>query len=181
MASSILALLSMVICNGVAADPQDWALSVAGQDLHIIAPTMTSCSEPMPEWSQAALLDGGVSIQIGDNFLSGHRAVLWLQRQGLEQAAYGTGKAYLARVYLEGEVTVRRGKKSRATPIQHFVIEGAEVLLAQFRVTGEVFASVDSQTQVTPAYLADHAIYGRGLEAAQHIRSGPAIPAPGAS
>ncbi len=176
MANSILALLSMVICSGVAAtDPQGQGLSLAGQDLHIVAPTMTTCPDPMQDWSQAIVLDGGVSIQVGDNLLSGRSAVIWLQSQGVEQAAYGVGKAYLARVYLEGDVAVQKGPKSRATPVQHFVVEGAEVLVTQFRVTGEVFASADSQNQITAAYLADYEIYGRGLEAARQIRSGPAV------
>ena len=176
MANSILALLSLVICSGfAAADPQRQGLSLAGQDLHIVAPTMMTCSDPMQDWSQAILLDGGVSIQVGDNLLSGRSAVIWLQPQGIEQATYGIGKAYLARVYVEGDVSVQRGKKSRATPIQHFVVEGAEVLVTQFRVTGEVFASADSQEQITAAYLADYEIYGRGLEAARQIPSGPAV------
>ncbi|RKY13359.1 MAG: hypothetical protein DRP52_03020, partial [Planctomycetota bacterium] len=93
MANSILALLSMVICSGVAAaDPQGQGLSLAGQDLHIVAPTMIICPDPMQDWVQAIVLDGGVSIQVGDNLLSGRGAVLWLQSQGSEQAAYGVGQ-----------------------------------------------------------------------------------------
>jgi hypothetical protein len=176
MVNSILALVSMVICSGVAASgSQGQSLSLAGQDLHIVAPMMTICPDPMQDWSQAIMLDGGVSIQVGDNLLSGRSAVIWLQSQGTEQATYGVGEGYLARVYLEGDVTVKKGRKSRATPVQHFMVEGAEVLVTQFRVTGEVFASADSQEQTTTDFLADHEIYGRGLAAAQQIPSGPAV------
>ena len=176
MANSILALLSMVICSGVAVgDPQSQGFSLAGQDLHIVAPMMTVCPDPMQDWSQAIILDGGVSIQIGDNLLGGRSAVLWLQSERTEQATYGVGEGYLARVYLEGDVTVKRGRKSRATPVQHFMVEGAQVLVTQFRVTGEVFASADSQEQIATDFLADHEIYGRGLAAAQQIPSGPAV------
>ncbi|MHC5101427.1 MAG: hypothetical protein ACYSOG_06285, partial [Planctomycetota bacterium] len=139
MANSILALLSMVICSGVAVgDPQSQGFSLAGQDLHIVAPMMMVCPDPMQDWSQAIILDGGVSIQIGDNLLGGRSAVLWLQSERTEQATYGVGEGYLARVYLEGDVTVKRGRKSRATPVQHFMVERAQVLVTQFRVTGEV-------------------------------------------
>jgi len=127
MANSILALLSMVICSGVAVgDPQSQGFSLAGQDLHIVAPMMTICPDPMQDWSQAIILDGGVSIQIGDNLLGGRNAVLWLQSRSAEQAGSG---GYLARVYLEGDVTVKRGPKSRATPVQHFMVEGLKFLL----------------------------------------------------
>jgi len=99
MTNSILALLSLVICNGFAATgPQIQHVSLAGQDLHLVAPVMTVCAAPMQGWSQAVILDGGASVQIGDNLLSGRRAVLWLQEQGTAQAAYGVGKASLARV-----------------------------------------------------------------------------------
>jgi len=176
MTNSILALLSFVICNGFAATgPQGQELSLAGQDLHLTAPMMTVCAAPMEGWSQAVILDGGVSVQIGDNILSGRSAVLWLQPYGTELAAYGTGQAYLARVYLEGEVSAQKGPKSRTTPVQHLVVEGAEVLLTQFVITGEVFATADSQTQITSNYLKDYEIYGRGLNAARQIPSGPAV------
>jgi len=176
MINSVVVL--MVVCNGFAAGPLPaQGVSVAGQDLHVAAPAMTTCADPMEGWSQAMLLDGGVSAQIGDNLLSGRSAVIWLQPQGAEQAGYGAGKAYLARLYLEGEVSVQKGPKSRTTPIQHSIVEGAEVLVTQFVVTGEVFASVDSQTQITSEFLSDYDVYGRALKAGSQIPYGPVVPA----
>ena len=176
MTNSIVML--MVIFNGLAAGPASGqSSSMAGQDLHAIAPTMTVCAEPLQGWSQAMLLDGGASVQIGDNLLSSQSAVIWLQPQGTELAAYGQGQAYLARLYLEGDVSVQKGPKSRTTPIQHFVVEGAEVLVTQFLVTGEVFASADSQSQIAPEFLFDHEIYERALKAVGQIPYGPTLPA----
>ncbi|MHC4257723.1 MAG: hypothetical protein ACYSUH_04970, partial [Planctomycetota bacterium] len=164
MANSILALLSMVICSGVAAgDSQNQGFSLAGQDLHIAAPMMAVCPDPMQDWSQAIILDGGVSVQIGDNFLSGRGAVIWLQSEATELAGYGAGNTYLARVYLEGNVSVHKGPKSRTTAVQHFMIEGAEALVTQFKVTGEVFASSDSKNQIGLEALSASEIYGRAL------------------
>lgn len=178
MVNSILALLSLVVCNGLAVSSlQDQGLPLAGQDLHIVAPTMTTCPDPVQDWSQAIILDGGISIQVGDNLLSGRSAVIWLQSQGTEQAALGIGEGYRARVYLEGDVSIQKGPKSRATPVQHFMVEGAEVLVTQFEVTGEVFATADSQKQITSDLLADYEIYGRAIKAARQIPSGPAVPA----
>ncbi|MEN8126460.1 MAG: LPS assembly protein LptD [Planctomycetota bacterium] len=174
MTNSIVIL--MVVLNGLAAgQPPGRSVSVAGQDLHVAAPTVITCSEPMPGWSDAMLLDGGVSVQIGDNLLSGRSAVIWLQPQGAEQAAYGAGQAYLARLYLEGDVAVQKGPKSRATAVQHFEVEGAEVLLTQFTVTGEVFASTDSQQQITSEFLPDYEIYGRAFRVGHQIPYGPAV------
>ena len=176
MINSVVVL--MVICNGFAAGPLPaQSVPVAGQDLHVAAPAMTTCANPMEGWSQAMLLDGGVSAQIGDNLLTGRSAVLWLQPQNAGQAGYSTGKAYVARLYLEGEVSVQKGPKSRTTPIQHSIVEGAEVLVTQFVVTGEVFASTDSQTQITPELLSDYDVYGRALKAGSQIPYGPVVPA----
>ena len=57
------------------------------------------------------------------------------------------------------------------------MVEGAEVLVTQFGVTGKIFATADSQEQVTSDFLPDYEIYGRGLKAARQIPSGPAVPA----
>ncbi|MHC4290764.1 MAG: LPS assembly protein LptD [Planctomycetota bacterium] len=171
-------VILMVVCNGLAAGQVAGSgVSVAGQDLHVAAPVMTTCSDPMPGWSHAILLDEGVSVQIGDNLLSSRSAVIWLQPQGTEQAAYGEGKAYLARLYLEGSVTAQKGPKSRTTAVQHFMVEGAEVLLTQFLVTGEVFASSDSQNEVTSEFLQEHEVYSRAIRASRQISYGPSIPA----
>ena len=171
-------MVFMVVCNGFAAGPLPGeGVSVAGQDLHVVAPVLTTCSDPMPGWSDVLLLDEGISVQIGDNLLTGRSAVIWLQRQGTEQVDYGQGKAYLARLYLEGEVSVQKGPKSRTTPIQHSIVEGAEVLVTQFVVTGQVFASVDSQAQITPEFLSDYEVYARALKAGSQVPSGPVVPA----
>ena len=178
MTYSTLLLMSLVISNGLAADNiSSRNMSLAGQDLHVAAPALTTCADPLTEWSQAMLLDEGVSIQIGDNFLSGRSAVIWLQPRGEDLANFGGGTSYLARVYLEGEVSVHKGPKSRTTPVQHFMVEGAEVMVTQFMVTGEVFVSTDSRTQMTPQALSDNDIYSRALRAARQIPSGPVIPA----
>src|SRR5210317_815783 len=128
MTYSILLLMSLVVSNGLAVDNLSArSLSLAGQDLHVAAPELTTCADPLSGWTQAMLLDQGVSIQIGDNVLSGRSAVIWLQPRGEDLVDFGAGTSYLARVYLEGEVSVYKGPKSRTTPVQHFMVEGAEV------------------------------------------------------
>jgi hypothetical protein len=175
MVNNMLVFVSMLICNGVGAahDPS----LLAGQDLHLTAPLILSSPAPMSGWDQALLMDEGVTVQIGDNRLTSRSAVVWLQRQGGEQADFGTGISYLARVYLEGTVSVQQGRKAKATPIMHYDVTGAEVLIAQFRVTGEVFAQTSEKTQIPPELLTDYDLYNRALKAARTIPTGPALKA----
>lgn len=178
MVNSFLAIMSLVICSGLAAGAgTDSAATLGGQDLHLASPTITVCPEPMPGWAHAMLLEGGASVQIGDNLLSGRNAVVWLEPQGREQAGFGIGQAWTVRVYIEGEVVVQQGPKSKTTPVQHIIVEGAQALASQFVVTGQVFATADIQTAITAEYLADYELYGRGLKAAGQIPSGPAVSA----
>lgn len=175
MVNNMLVFVSMLICNGLGA-AQDPSL-LAGQDLHLTAPLILSSPAPMADWDQALLMDEGVTVQIGDNRLTSRSAVVWLQRQGAEQADFGTGISYLARVYLEGAVSVQQGRKAKATPIMHYDVTGAEVLIAQFRVTGEVFAQTTEKTQIRPELLTDYDLYNRALNAARTIPTGPALKA----
>jgi len=175
MVNNMLVFVSMLICNGLGAG-QDPSL-LAGQDLHLTAPVMVSSVSPMADWDQALLMDEGVTVQIGDNMLTSRSAVVWLQKQGAEQADFGTGISYVARVYLEGAVSVQQGSKAKATPIMHYDVTGAEVLVAQFRVTGEVFAQTTEKTQIDAGLLADYELYNRALKAARTIPTGPALKA----
>ncbi|MCI0498413.1 MAG: LPS assembly protein LptD [Planctomycetales bacterium] len=177
MVNSILAVMFLAACSGLSVGAgADSAAGLVGQDLHVAAPTMTVCWQPVAaEWTQTMLLEGGVSVQIGDNLLTSRNAVVWLQPQGAEQAGFGTGQAWRARVYMEGDVSVQQGPKSKTTPVQHFMVEGAQALVTQFLVTGQVYATADTQTPITPDYLKDYDLYGRGLRAAEQIPSGPAV------
>lgn len=175
MANSVLVLVSIMICNGVGA-PQDAPL-MAGQDLYLTAPWMASCPSPLPEWDQLLLLDNGISVQVGDNQLSSRSAVVWLKKHGGEQADFGTGVSYVARIYLEQSVSVEQGTKAKATPFTHFDVTGAEVLLTQFRVTGNVFAVADERIQIEQETLTDYELYTRAAEAARSIPSGPGLKA----
>lgn len=173
MANSILVLVSIMICNGLGAAEE--SLAIGGQDLYLTAPWIATCPSPSTEWDQLLLMDKGITVQIGDNVLSSRSGVVWLRKQGIEQAAFGTGISYVARIYLEEAVSVQQGKKTKATPFMHFDVTGAEVLLTQFRVTGNVFAVADEKIQLEQERLTDYELYARAAKAAQDIPSGPAL------
>ncbi|MBP8604285.1 MAG: hypothetical protein KBI46_00400 [Phycisphaerae bacterium] len=176
MANSVLIMVSMALCSGLAAETQpQTAPDLAGQDLHLTAPTMTVCHQPEAEWPQVILLEGGAAVQIGDNLLSSRSAVIFLRPQGREQAAFGIGQAWQTRVYMEGDVSVQQGSRSKATPIQHFIVEGAQAIVTQFLATGQVFATADTNTAVSFDYLADSPLYQQAVKAGQQIPLGPAV------
>lgn len=176
MANTILVMVSMAIYSGLAAETQLQSVpDLAGQDLHLTAPTMTVCHQPEAEWPQVILLEGGAAVQIGDNLLTGRSAAIFLRPQGHEQAAFGAGQAWQTRVYMDGDVSVQQGAKSKTTPIQHFTVEGAQALVTQFLTTGQVFATADSKKPVSPDYLADSELYRQAVKAGHQIPLGPAV------
>lgn len=168
--------MSWVICLGL----QTFSLGdlgLVGQDLHIAAPAMTISTTAPAGWSQLMLLEQGCTLQIGDNTLSGRDAVLWIRSHpAADQAGVMAGHSYLVQAYLEGDVSVQKGSKSRTTSIQHMRVQGAEVLLTQFLVTGDIFASADRQGELSADYLEDNELFRKASRAVVGIPSGPAIP-----
>ncbi len=175
MANSILVLVSLVICNGMAADSSVPDPSIlAGQDLHITAPAMSVCHQPHQDWSQVILLKDGAIVQIGDNLLSSRQAVVYLQPQTTDVT--GPKPSYLARAYFEGEISIQKGSKAKATSVQHFLVEGADVLITQFLVTGQIYAVTDVQHQITPRQLDADSLYRRADKSVLQLPSSPGIP-----
>ena len=172
MANSILVLISLVLCNGVASGSDAQAL--AGQDLHLTCPVLTVCTQPQSDWSHMMLLEDGVTVQIGDNLISSDSAVVSLKPQHPDDPTERT--TYWAKVYFEGDISVKQGRKARTTSIQHFIVEGADVLTTQFLVTGEVFVKAASQETVNCEQLSAEALYARAAESLGQLTSGPAIP-----
>lgn len=175
MANSILVLISLVICNGMAAGPANAGpASLAGQDLHLTAPVLTVCQQPQENWSHVMLLEEGATIQIGDNTVSSQQAMVSLRPQHSDDPTARV--TYLAKVYVEGQVSIQKGRKAKTTPVQHFIVEGADVLITQFLVTGEVFAVADTQQEIACDQLMGSDLYARGAEAMLKMPSAPAIP-----
>ncbi|MBL7215316.1 MAG: LPS assembly protein LptD [Phycisphaerae bacterium] len=174
MTNSFFVLISLAICNGMAAGPSSVDPSVlAGQDLHLTAPVMTVCHRPDQTWSQVILLEDGVMVQIGDNLLNSQKAVLYLE----PQTSDAMGEAsYLARAYLEGQISVQKGPKAKTTAVRHFLVEGADVLMTQFLVTGEIFAVADTQRPIAPEQLSSNELYIRASEALLQLPTRPQIP-----
>lgn len=174
MTNSIIVFVALAICNGMAVGPADGDPSLlAGQDLHLTAPAMTVCQTVSEDGSQVILLEDGAIVQIGDNLLGSRRAVIHLFPQTSERMPGDV--SYLAKAYLEGDISVQRGPKSKTTSVRHFLVEGAEVLTTQFLVTGEVFAVTEAQTAITDKQLATTDLYIRAAEALRQLPTRPPI------
>lgn len=175
MANSILVLISLVICNGMAANTSGIEASMlAGQDLHLTAPVMNFCSEAEPDWKHAIILEMGATIQIGDNLMTADRGVVWLEPQMGDEFIHQKG-AFLARAYLEGAVSVKKGRKAKTTAMKEMV-DGAEMMVTQFIVTGQVFSTSDSQSSLSPSEIMTNELYKRARESALNISAFPEIP-----
>lgn len=173
MTNSIFVLISLAICNGLAAGTGGVNPSaLGGQDLHLTAPLIVVCHRPVEAASQVILLEQGVVVQIGDNTLNSQRAVVFLEPQALDTLG---NVSYLARAYLEENISVQKGPKAKTTPVRHLV-EGADVLMTQFLVTGEVFAVADSQQSMDPEQLPYNDLYERALRALAQLPTRPPIP-----
>ena len=113
MTNSFFVLISLAICNGMAAGPNGVDPSaLAGQDLHLTAPIMVVCHRPEQTVTQVILMEEGVIVQIGDNLLSSQNAVLCLEPQATDAMGNVT---YLARAYLEGDISIQKGPKAKTT------------------------------------------------------------------
>ncbi len=175
MANSILVLISLVISNGMAVGSADVGPgSLGGQDLHLTCPVLTVCREPQANFSHVMLLENGATIQIGDNLISSQNAVISLQPQQSDDPT--VRMTYLAKVYIEGQINIQKGRKARTTAIQHFIVEGADVLITQFLVTGEVFAVADVQQEIACEQLFANDLYVRAADALVKMPAGPQIP-----
>ncbi len=174
MTNSIIVFVSLAICNGMAIGPAggDPGL-LAGQDLHLTGPSMVVCRDVSSDGSQVIQLEDGAIVQIGDNLLNSRRAVISLEPQRSERMPGDI--FYLAKAYLEGDISVQRGPKSRTTSVRHFLVEGAEVLTTQFLVTGEIFAVTDTKTFITSRELSSNELYTRAVQALGQLPTRPPI------
>jgi hypothetical protein len=96
------------------------------------------------------VLEEGASLSIGDNQLSASDAVVWIER--LSGDTLGEMSLdYRVRAYLEGEVDIAAGPKSKMTGIARQLVERGNSLFVTFIVSGQVIVNSEdvSQSPVT--------------------------------
>ncbi len=149
---------------------------LAGQDLYLAAPQVSVCRKTEVDNQHVMVFENGFSMTIGDNRLSSRSAVVWLESQGFAEPGFASQAYYQARVYLEEQVSVSRGNRSKTTPISQVVMEGGQSLVVRFLVTGQVFTTADAQAFLDCDRLYALPLYVRGVDASAGMSDGPVVP-----
>jgi hypothetical protein len=167
-----LSLLSGTISLAIESDR---AGAFVGQDLHLAGKEVISYQISLVE--HTLVFQNGFSMSIGANRFSSNRAVVWL-----ETVSAGSGSqvrlGYKARVYLHGNVSVKKDEGAKTTELSQTVIKDEKAMVVRFGVSGEVFVTAEKREVADPRGLelyqkALAAVAGKKLVAEKPI---PAVP-----
>jgi len=143
------ATVSLAIESGV---PSRRAEAFVGQDLHLAGAEVISHQVSTGE--HILVFQGGFSMSIGANQFSSDSAVVWLGPQKFE--------VLRARVYLDGNVSAKKGRGARTTDLSQTIVEKGQAMVVRFSVSGEVFVTADKRNITDPRGLE---LYKRALAA----------------
>lgn len=142
----------------------------AGQDLHFFAGSVT-VYEDVGGNGQVLIFGGHFTMKIGANSLSSERAMVWLKPITSEYRG-GQEVNYSVDAYLEGDISVTRGKAARTSGLSEATVEEGQALAATFFVSGEVFVTADEQTDGKTSALKDEQIYQSAIALIQPADEG---------
>ncbi len=148
----------------------------SGQDLHLSGQELTIYKGPELKNTHVLVFGNSFSMDIGDNGLSSDRAVV-LIRTVSDEFRKIVHVGYDARVYLEGNVSIERGKAARTTDLSQIVIERGESLVARFPVSGQVFATADEHDTGSVDALTQVPLYQKAIGVMAPVKSRPMIAA----
>lgn len=113
-------------------------------DLHISGKTITNYQVSPGEHILA--FTEGFELFVGDNHLKSSQAIVWLNSQTTEYQGV-TNVEYKVKVYLQGKVLVDKGSGSKTSGLElsKNIVSGAESMVAEFAVSGEVFVTAESR------------------------------------
>ena len=130
---------------------QQMARPFAGQDLHLSGRELVSYESDGGE--HMLVFQDKFSMSVGANQFFSNNAVVWIE--GVTTEFLGESSInYKVRVYLEGKVSVKKGKSAKTTDLNQAVVEDKESMIVQFGVSGEVFATADKREIAEPYGLA---------------------------
>ncbi|MHC4708318.1 MAG: hypothetical protein ACYS8I_14670, partial [Planctomycetota bacterium] len=124
--------------------------ALTGQDLYLSGRELMSY-QPATD-AHILLFEKKFSMSIGANRYSSDKAVVWLESMTIESG----GRVhidYLAKVYLEGNLSVRRGQGARTSGLRQTVIKQrgkGRLIVVRFGVSGEVFVTADKREIADP-------------------------------
>jgi hypothetical protein len=149
-------LIMLVLAGGVvsfAAEgevSQQKAQAFAGQDLQLSGREVMSYRSDSGE--HILVFQGGFSMSIGANQFHSDSAVVWVK--GVTTEFLGESRIdYKVKAYLEGSVSVKKGKSAKMTDLSQTVVEDSGSMVVQFDVSGEVFVTADKREIADPRGL----------------------------
>ncbi|MFA5251643.1 MAG: hypothetical protein WC454_03545, partial [Phycisphaerae bacterium] len=129
---------------------QQRAHAFAGQDLQLSGREVTSYQSDSDE--HILVFQGKFSMLVGANQFFSNNAVIWVK--GAKTEFLGENEInYKVKAYLDGSVSVKKGKSAKATDLSQTVIEDSVSMVVQFDVSGEVFVTADKKEISDPRGL----------------------------
>ena len=166
----VTATLSARLSNG--------ARAFVGQDLHLAGGELlswqSSTGEPRPSeglGEHILVLRDGFSMSIGANQFSSDSSVVWLKAERTEFR----GRVRIdvnVRVYLEGNVSLKKARGARTTGLSETVVEKGESMVVRFGVSGEVFVTAKKRELGDPRGLE---LYSRALAVVVPVEPKPEV------
>lgn len=129
---------------------QQKAQPFAGQDLQLSGREVISYQSDSGE--HILVFQGRFSMSIGANQFFSDSAVIWVK--GATTEFLGESRIdYKVKAYLEGSVSVKKGKSAKTTDLSQTVVEDSRSMVVRFDVSGEVFVTADKRENSDPRGL----------------------------
>lgn len=163
----ILLLFSITVLLPAAASfaiESQSAQAFGGQDLYLQGGELLSYQLITGE--HILLFQNGFEMSIGANEFSSDNAVVWLRSELTEFR----GRVYTevkVRAYLQGNISVKKGKGAKTTDLSETVVEQGRSMVVRFSVTGEVFVTADKREIADPRGLE---LYRKALAAVVPVK-----------
>jgi hypothetical protein len=149
--------VSFAVEGGVS---QQKARAFAGQDLQLSGREVISYRSDSGE--HILVFQGGFSMSIRANQFFSDSAVIWVKsvfagatpdRAVTTEFLDESRIDYKVKAYLEGGVSVKKGKSAETADLNQTVIEDGRSMVVQFGVSGEVFVTADKRETADPRGL----------------------------
>ena len=139
--------VSFAVEGGVS---QQRAEAFAGQDLQLSGQEVISYQSEGGE--HILVFQRGFSMSIGANQFLSDNAVIWVKATTTEFLGESKNE-YKIRAYMEGNVSVKKGRSAKTVDLNQFVVEEKQSIAVQFGVSGEIFITADKREISDPRSL----------------------------
>jgi hypothetical protein len=170
MRNLVFSLLILLSAGGrLSAVESQEAQLFGADDLHVHGKVMSSYQSSSSEHILA--FTEGFELSIGDNKLKSSEAIVWLNSQTTDYHGV-TNVDYRVKVYLEGNVSIEKGAGSKTSDLEltKTVTSGVESMVAEFMVSGEVFATAENRIVQD---VRETELYRNALVATGQVKSVP--------